>query len=165
MKQVQYKLQNYNNYLVNSVDADDLVLQHGDNTHVFPAVMGLTSILHHGQTHDEKSVNIYHLNLQEILNIYLYILLFLNTELVQSIEIHPCGWQGAVHPIWLIRCSCTLSREYWMARNRYSQLLFTGEDHLCANLRAQEQMTNMTSQCQYFTFAWRHKYTVVTSQC
>ena len=55
--------------------------------------------------------------------------------------------------------SYTLSREY-----RYSQLLFTSEDRLCTNLRVQEQSTNMTSQCQCPTFAWRHGSTVVTSQ-
>ena len=44
--------------------------------------------------------------------------------------------------------SYTLSREYRMVRSRYSRLLFTSEDRLCANLRVQEQSTNMTSQCQ-----------------
>ena len=44
------------------------------------------------------------------------------------------------------RFSCTLSREYWVVRNRYSRLLFTSEDRLCANLRVQEQSTNMTSE-------------------
>ena len=33
--------------------------------------------------------------------------------------------------------SYTLSREYQVVRNRYSRLLFTSEDHLCANLRLQ----------------------------
>ena len=42
-------------------------------------------------------------------------------------------------------------------------LLFTSEDRLCANLCVQEQSTNITSQCQYLTFAWRHRSTVVTS--
>ena len=41
--------------------------------------------------------------------------------------------------------SYTLSREYRVVRNRYSRLLFTSEDRLCANLRVQEQSTNMTS--------------------
>ena len=41
--------------------------------------------------------------------------------------------------------SYTLGREYRVMRNRYSRLLFTSEDRLCANLRAQEQSTNMTS--------------------
>ena len=36
-----------------------------------------------------------------------------------------------------------LGREYRVMRNRYSRLLFTSEDHLCANLRVQEQSTNM----------------------
>ena len=31
--------------------------------------------------------------------------------------------------------SNTLSREYRVVRNRYSRLLFTSEDRLCANLR------------------------------
>ena len=58
----------------------------------------------------------------------------------------------------------TLSSEYRVVRNRYSWLLFTSEDRLCANLRVQEQLGNMTSQCQCPTFAWRHRTTVVTSQ-
>ena len=33
--------------------------------------------------------------------------------------------------------SYTLSREYQVARYRYSRLLFTSEDRLCANLRVQ----------------------------
>ena len=61
--------------------------------------------------------------------------------------------------------SYTLSREYRVMINRYSRLLFTSEDRLCANLRVQEQSTNMTSQCQYLAFAWRHRSTVVTPQC
>ena len=43
--------------------------------------------------------------------------------------------------------SYTLGREYRVMRNRYSRLLFSSEDHLCANLRVQEQSTNMASQC------------------
>ena len=43
--------------------------------------------------------------------------------------------------------SYTLGREYRVMRNRYSRLLFTSEDRLCANLHVQEQSTNMTSQC------------------
>ena len=31
------------------------------------------------------------------------------------------------------------SHESWVVSNRYSRLLFTSEDHLCANLRVQEQ--------------------------
>ena len=69
---------------------------------------------------------------------------------------------------WLVLCkslmriwlSYTLSREYRVMRYRYSRLLFTSEDRLCANLRVQEQSTNMTSQCQCPTFAWRHRSTV-----
>ena len=63
-----------------------------------------------------------------------------------------------------ITISYTLSREYRVVRYRYSRLFFTSEDRLCANLRVQEQSTNMTSQCQCPTFAWRHRSTVVTSQ-
>ena len=51
--------------------------------------------------------------------------------------------------------SCNLSRDCHVAGNRYSWLLFTSEVRLCANLRVQEQATNMTSQCQYLPFAWR----------
>ena len=42
--------------------------------------------------------------------------------------------------------SYTLGREYRVMRNRYSRLLFTSEDRICANLRVREQPTNMTSQ-------------------
>ena len=48
----------------------------------------------------------------------------------------------------IVKISYTLSREYRVVRSRYSRLLFTSEDRLCANLRVQEQSTNMTSQCQ-----------------
>ena len=65
---------------------------------------------------------------------------------------------------WTRSFSYTLSREYRVVRYRYSRLLFTSEDRLCANLHVQEQSTNMTSQCQCPTFAWRHISTVVTSQ-
>ena len=58
-----------------------------------------------------------------------------------------------------------LGREYGVMKNRYSRLLFTSEDRLCANLRVQEQSTNMVSQCLYLAFAWRHRSNVVTSQC
>ena len=59
----------------------------------------------------------------------------------------------------------TLSREYSVVRDRFSRLLFTSEeDRFCATLRVQEQSTNMTSQCQYPTFACRHRSTAVTSQ-
>ena len=44
----------------------------------------------------------------------------------------------------LFYISYTLGREYREVRNRYSQLLFTSEDRLCANLRLQEQSTNRT---------------------
>ena len=48
----------------------------------------------------------------------------------------------------IILCiSYTLGHEYQVIRNRYSRLLFTSEDRLCANLRVQKQSTNMTSQC------------------
>ena len=60
--------------------------------------------------------------------------------------------------------SYMLRREYRVVRYRYSRLLFTSEDCLCANLRVQEQSTIMTSQCQCPTFAWHHRSTVVTSQ-
>ena len=75
---------------------------------------------------------------------------------------------GKINPSngWLwMNVSYTLSREYRMVRNRYSRLLFTSEDRLWANLHVQEQLTNMTSQCQCLAFAWRHRSTVMTSQC
>ena len=43
--------------------------------------------------------------------------------------------------------SYTLGREYHVMRNLFSCFLFTSEDRLCANLRVQEQSTDMTSQC------------------
>ena len=52
---------------------------------------------------------------------------------------------------WDINCiSYTLSREYRVVRYRYSLLVFASEGRLCANLRVQEQSTNMTSQCQSY---------------
>ena len=42
----------------------------------------------------------------------------------------------AKQSVWF---SYTLSREYRVARYRYSRLLFTGEDRLCANLHVQWQ--------------------------
>ena len=68
------------------------------------------------------------------------------------------SWNNCMHCF-----SYTLGREYRVMRNRYSRLLFASEDRLCANLRVQEQSTNMTSQCMYLAFAWRHRSTVVTS--
>ena len=52
-----------------------------------------------------------------------------------------------------LKSSYTLSPEYRMVRNRYSRLLFTSEDLLCANLHVQEQWTNMTSLDLLW---WRH---------
>ena len=49
--------------------------------------------------------------------------------------------------------SYTLRRVYRMVRDRYSQLLLTSEDRLCANLGVQEQPTNMSSQLQYPTLS------------
>ena len=40
---------------------------------------------------------------------------------------------------WMLWFSYTLSREYRVARYRYSRLLFTSEDRLCANLLVQWQ--------------------------
>ena len=54
---------------------------------------------------------------------------------------------GCVVLWFLMDISYTLGREYRVMRNRYSRLLFTSEDRICANLRVQEQSTNMTSQC------------------
>ena len=41
--------------------------------------------------------------------------------------------------------------------------LFTSEEQLCANLRVQEQSTNIMSQCHYLAFTWGHRSTVVPS--
>ena len=59
------------------------------------------------------------------------------------------NWEG--RSVWIPHSAIqrsafrTLSREYRVLRNRYSRLLFTSELRLCANLRVQEQSTNMTS--------------------
>ena len=53
----------------------------------------------------------------------------------------------------------------WLCFHRYSRLLFTNKDRHCANVSVQEPSTNITSQCQCPTFAWRHRSTAVTSQC
>ena len=59
--------------------------------------------------------------------------------------------------------SYTLSREYRVARNRYSRLLFTSEDRFCTNLRVQEQSTkwhnnasNLGSRDVTDKLWWRH---------
>ena len=39
--------------------------------------------------------------------------------------------------LYMVCLSYTLSREYQVVRNRYSRLLFTSEDRICANLRVQ----------------------------
>ena len=59
------------------------------------------------------------------------------------------------HALFLI--SYTLNREYRVAGNRYSRMLFTSEDRFHSNLNVQEQSTNMTSQCMYLALAWRHR--------
>ena len=65
----------------------------------------------------------------------------------------------------IARLSYTLGTENRVVRNRYSRLLFPSEDRPCANLRVQEQSTNMTSQCQCLAFAWRRRSIVMTAQC
>ena len=58
-----------------------------------------------------------------------------------------------------INISYTLRHEYQVAGNRYSRFLFTSEDHLCANLRVQEQSNNSsTSRSSDVTdkLWWRH---------
>ena len=70
-----------------------------------------------------------------------------------------------IHLLYILyHISYTLNPEYRVVRNRYTRLLFTSEFHLCANLCVQEQSTNMTSQYQYPTFAWRHGSTAETSE-
>ena len=89
-----------------------------------------------------------------------------------NIELHweilynvPAVFQTSMIKRVIITNSYTLSCEYRVVRNPYSWLFFTSEDCLCTNLRVQEQLTNMTSQCGYPMFAWRHRSTVVKSQC
>ena len=48
----------------------------------------------------------------------------------------------------MIIISYTLSREYRVAWNRYSRLLFTSEDRFCTSFHVQEQSMYMMSQCQ-----------------
>ena len=64
-----------------------------------------------------------------------------------------------------IPVSYTLCREYRVVRNRYSRLLITCKDRLCANLHVQERSTNITLQCQYLAFTWRHRSPMMTPQC
>ena len=94
---------------------------------------------------------------------YLHIPLSWETTIRDS---HACSVisRAELSPL-LNTLSYTLSREYRVVRSRYSRLLFTSEDRLCANSRVREQSTNMTSQCQCPTFAWRHGSFVMTSQC
>ena len=69
--------------------------------------------------------------------------------------------------VWELISNYFLHAKPWIpvAGYRYSRLLFTSEDRICANLRVQWQSTNMTSQYQFLAFAWRHRSIVVTSQC
>ena len=64
----------------------------------------------------------------------------------------------------LILNSYMLSWQFRVAPILYSRLLCTGEDQHCADLCVQEQLTNITSQCHYLAFAWRHRWTMVMSQ-
>ena len=57
------------------------------------------------------------------------------------------------------------SRESRVVRNRYSRLLFTNEDRLCANLRVHEKSDEYGVICQYLAIAWRHRSFMKTSQC
>ena len=76
-----------------------------------------------------------------------------------------CIFLGIYCTYFLVRNPPFLHAEYQVAINRYSRLLFTCEDRLCATLRVQKQSTKMTSQCQCPSFAWRHRSTLGTSQC
>ena len=77
--------------------------------------------------------------------------------LATAVDGKMCLWDSEVMDLklcsnswsnWLIiGISYTLGREYRVIRNRYSRLLFTSEDRLCANLHVREPSTNMTSQC------------------
>ena len=55
----------------------------------------------------------------------------------EFIDLLSCNYNNSAFEI--NRISYTLSREYRVARYRYSRLLFTSEDRLCANLRVQWQ--------------------------
>ena len=79
-------------------------------------------------------------------------------------------WWVHLHPMYLHHSRLKSKKTYSymlsrVVRNRYSRLLFTSEDHLCASLRVQEQSMNMMSQCQCLAFTWHHRSTVMTSQC
>ena len=80
------------------------------------------------------------------------------------VSVGACGCQWPYMFGVRTSVSYTLRREYRVVRSRYSRLLFTSEDRICANSRVQEQSTNITSQCQCLAFAWRHRSVVMTSQ-
>ena len=125
----------------------------------------------------QSHIGLWAMDIYTYIYIYIYILNYLKackpllkiqvTQVILCLHI----WQNlaqiylqCLKKLVLIHFSYTLSRDYRVMRYRYSRLLFTSEDRICANLRVQEQSTNMTSQYQCPTFAWRHRSTVVTSQ-
>ena len=89
------------------------------------------------------------------------------TPMASNTENVSIWWRHHGHSTyrWLSGRLQFQSREYWIMRNRYWRLLFTCEDRLCTNLHVQEQLINMTSQCQYITLTCCHRSAVVTSQC
>ena len=90
-------------------------------------------------------------------------IMFNSTGVQQEVWWYKWGYEET--RVDKILYSWMLSRGYQVVRNWYSLLLFTSEDRFCANLSAQEQLTNMTSQYQYLAFAWHHRSTVAMSQC
>ena len=90
---------------------------------------------------------------------------FKRTNLSLDIFCHFGEFHALANQVPIRVYSFTLRRQYRVVKNRYSRLLFTSEGRLYPNLRVREQSTNMTSQYRYTTFAWRHRSTVVTSQC
>ena len=74
---------------------------------------------------------------------------------------HEDRWYIPIQIIPILTMSfCTLSRENRVVRNRYSRLSFTSKDRLCTKTIDEYDVTIPVP-----TFAWRHKSTVVTSQC
>ena len=107
--------------------------EHGDFSLFFKLALYKCNIIIIINTHIKWSIN----SVQPIKHTHIYIdmcIICINGAFPHKIQIS-------------IYISYTLGREYRVMRNRYSRLLFTSEDHLCANLRVQEQSTNMTSQC------------------
>ena len=81
--------------------------------------------------------------MQNLINQFVIKVLYIQSHIPLK-NVYAC-----LMPVWITSISYTLSREYRVVKNRYSRLLSTGQDRLCANSRVQKQSTNMTLQYQY----------------